>query len=91
MSATAEGESRTRCRPGATSMRVAWAVSPRRTSSGVLARSMSAKRRPERPAHAERLRDPDFPHSSKRAVGWSWRSRSPLLVPRNELVTLCSA
>ena len=34
MSAAADGESSTRWRPGATSMCVAWAASPRRTSSG---------------------------------------------------------
>ena len=55
MSAAAEGGEQHPCRPGATSMRVACAASPRRTSAGVPARSISAKERPERPAHAERL------------------------------------
>ena len=45
--------------------------------------------RPARPRRA--LPDPDLPHSSKRAAGWSCRSRRPPVVPRYVLVTLCSA
>ena len=54
MSAAAEGESSTRCLPGATSIRVCWAASPRRTSAGVPARSISAEvaSRPARPRRA---------------------------------------
>ena len=43
------------------------------------------------PAHADRARSADFAFMSTLPVGWSCRSRRPAEVPRNVLVTVCSA
>ena len=53
--------------------------------------STSVKSRVATPAQAERAMSADLAFSSTRPAGWSYRFRSPAEVPRNVLVSSCSA
>ena len=53
--------------------------------------STSVKSRVATPVQAERAMSADLALSSTRPVGWSCRRRSPAEVPRNVLVSSCSA
>ena len=55
------------------------------------AMSTSVKSRVATPVQAERAMSADLAFSSTRPVGWSCRCRSPAEVPRNVLVSSCSA
>ena len=68
------------------------AQSRRRPRSAAIAgTSTSVKSAVPRPVQAEPPGSADLALMSALPVGWSWRSRSPLEVPRNVLVSECSA
>ncbi len=71
------------CRPAQSSRR------PR--SAAIAATSTSVKSQVAWPAQAEPPGAADLALMSALPLGWSWRSRSPLEVPRKVLVSECSA
>src|SRR4051794_1011242 len=90
-SATADGGSSVSYRPAGSSTRRCDHAIFCPTSAARSGTETSVKSRVPVPAHTERPKSGLLPLSSTRPVGWSWRSRRPVEVPRYVVAMECSA